>query len=258
MITVRFLGGAKKSFSTDRMDVDRSEISINELFELLASLKPENTPSLDTENVLIAINGVDSSAMEGKKTVIRDNDVVSIIPVIHGGSLKKSVFSMSGTTILVMEIKGQKNIDVAFLDNLRNDFKKLSIQAISSDFILNLSHLKKIINISLISKKNDTLLSNKIETDILMRFAITSQISDAISKTGIKPGKNFILIGFGNKKQLSLLESKLVEYSTLIFSKDNSKFLKKQFGINNKQLDVILSKTPLEDLLVEKAAVLFG
>ncbi len=257
MITVRFLGGAKKSFSTDKLDIDKSEISINTLFELLASIKPENTPALDTENVLIAINGVDSSAMDGKKTVIRDNDVVSIIPVIHGGTTKKSNFSISGTTIHVMEIKGQKNIDVLFLDNLRNEFKKLNIQAISSNFVLNLSHLKKILNISLISKKNDILLSNKIETDILMRFALTSQISDAISKAGIKSGKNFILISFGDKKQLSLLESKLIEYSTLMFSKDNTYFLKKQFNINNKQLNTILSKTPLEDLLVEKAAVLF-
>lgn len=257
MIIVRFLGGAKKSFSTDKLDIDKSEISINTLFAILASIKPENTPALDTENVLVAINGVDSSAMEGKETIIQDNDIVSIIPVIHGGILKKSTFSISGTAIHVMEIKGQKNIDVLFLDDLRNEFKKLSIQAISSNFVLNLSHLKKILSISLLSKKNDILLSNKIETDILMRFALTSQISDAISKAGIKSGENFILIAFGDKKQLSSLESKLVNYSTLMFSKDNSSFLKKQFNINSKQLNTILSKTPLEDLLVEKAAVLF-
>ena len=34
---------------------------------------------------------------------------------------------------------------------------------------------------------NNILLSNKIETDILMRFALTLQISNAITSAGIKP-----------------------------------------------------------------------
>lgn len=257
MFTVRFLGGAKKSFSVDKLEIDKSDVSINDLLELLVSLKPENTPNLDTENVLIAVNGADSSAMEGRKTMIKNGDVVSIIPVIHGGAFKKTIFTISKNTIQIMEIKGQKNIGVDFLDDLRNDSKKLKIQAISSTFVLNLSHLKKILSLSLIAEKEGILLSNKLETDILMRFALTSQISDAITKTGIKPGKNFILIAIGDKKQLNLLYSKLLEHSVDMFSKDHSKFLQKQFEINNKQLNAVLSKNPLEDLLVEKAAVLF-
>jgi len=257
MFTVRFLGGAKKSFSVNKLEIDKSDVSINDLLEILASLKPENTPNLDTENVLIAVNGADSSAMEGKKTIIKNGDVVSIIPVIHGGTFKKTVFTISKNTVQIMEINGKKNIGVDFLDGLRSDSKKLKIQAISSTFVLNLSHLKKILSLSLIAEKEGILLSNKLETDILMRFALTSQISDAITKAGIKPGKNFILIAIGDKKQLNLLSSKLLEHSVDMFSKDNSKFLQKQFGINNKQLNAVLSKSPLEDLLVEKAAVLF-
>lgn len=257
MITIRFLGGAKKSFSVDKIEVDKYDISIGELLEMLVLLKPKNTPNLDVENTLIAVNGVDSSAMEGKKTIIKNNDAVSIIPVIHGGTSKKAIFSISKKTILIMEINGQKNIDVPFLDNLRNDFKKLKIQAISSNFILNFSHLKKILSLSLIAQKDDILLSNKLETDILMRFALTSQISDAIAKAGIKPGKNFFLIAIGDKKQLNSLSSKLLEYSIGMFAKDNSQFLKKQFNINSKQITAVLSSNPLEDILVEMAAVLF-
>jgi len=257
MISVRLLGGAKKSFSTDKLEVDKSNISINELLEFLILQKPKNTPDLDVNNVLIAVNGVDSSAMEGKKTMIKNDDVVSIIPVIHGGASKKITFDLLKKQILVMEIKGQKNIDVTFLDNLRNDFKKLKIQAVSSNFILNISHLQKILSLSLIAEKDDLLLSNKLETDILMRFAITSQISDAISKAGIKPGKNFILIVIGDAKQIDNLSSKLLENSIGMFTKNNSAFLKKQFNINKKQIDCVLSSNSLEDLLVEKAAVLF-
>jgi tRNA threonylcarbamoyladenosine modification (KEOPS) complex Cgi121 subunit len=90
-----------------------------------------------------------------------------------------------------------------------------------------------------------------------MRFALTSQISDAILKAGIKPGKNFILIAMGDKKQLDLLNSKLYNHLIDMFLKDNSSYLKRQFKITKKHLDSVLSKTPLEDLLLEKAAVLF-
>jgi ThiS family. len=41
---------------------------------------------------LIAINGSDSSAMNGKDTIVRNGDIVSIIPVIHGGLIKKVNF----------------------------------------------------------------------------------------------------------------------------------------------------------------------
>ena len=132
MIIVRFLGGAKKSFFTDHLEIDRSDISISDLLEILLSIKPEHTLSLDVENILIAVNGVDSSAMDGKSTLLRNDDVVSIIPVIHGGSSKRILFPISKKTIQIMEIKGHKDIDVVFLDDLRNNFTKLKIQAVSS------------------------------------------------------------------------------------------------------------------------------
>ena len=94
MITVKFVGGAKKSFSTEQLQIDKSDISIQELIDLLLKLKPADTPDLDIENILIAINGTDSSAMEGKSTKIKNNDLVSIIPVIHGGSPKKLTFQI--------------------------------------------------------------------------------------------------------------------------------------------------------------------
>jgi molybdopterin converting factor small subunit len=185
MFTVKFVGGARKSFLTEQLKIDKSDISIQELIDLLLALKPADSPKLDTDNILIAINGSDSSAMDGKYTKIKNNDLVSIIPVIHGGSLKKITFENSKKQIQVIEIKGQKSINVKFIDNLRKKYPKIMLQAISSNFILNNYHLKKIISLSLESKKNDILLSNKLETDILMRFALTTQISDAIKNIGI-------------------------------------------------------------------------
>ncbi len=257
MITVKLVGGAKKSFSTDRLEIDRSDISIQELFDLLLELKPIDTPELDIENILIAINGIDSSAMDGKSTKIKNNDLVSIIPVIHGGSTKKLTLQVSKRQIQILEITGQKTIDIKFLDDLRKRYPRIKLQAISSNFILNNYHLKKIISMSLESEKNNILLSKKLETDILMRFALIRQISDAIKNVGIKPKTNFILIAIGNKKSLNSLYLELLPQSVNLFSKNNDLFLKKYFKITKKQLDSTYSLHPLEDILIEKAAILF-
>ena len=256
MFTVKFLGGAKKSFSKEYLKIDKSDISIQELIDLLLELKPDDYPKLDTDNVLIAINGSDSSAMDGKSTKIKNNDVVSIIPVIHGGSSKKITFECAKQQIQAIEIKGQKSIDVKFIDDLRKRYPRLVLQAVSSNFILNKYHLKKIISLSFESKKNDILLSNKFEIDVLMRFALTAQISNAIKQVGIKPKDNFILIAIGNKKILNLLHGELLPISESIFSKNPNLYLKKYFKITKKHVDSIHSKTPLEDILVEKAAIL--
>jgi len=256
MITVKLIGGAKKSFSKEQLHIDKSDISIQDLLDLLIELKPANTPDLDIENILIAINGTDSSAMKGKSTKIKNNDLVSIIPVIHGGSSKKITFQVLKKQIQIIEIIGRKTIDVKFLDNLRKQYPKIQLQAVSSNFILNNYHLKKILSLSLESKKNNILLSKKLETDILMRFALTKQISAAIINTGIKPKTNFILIAIGNKKILNSLYVELLPLSVNLFSKNHDLFLKKYFKITKKQLDSVYSKYPLEDILIEKAAIL--
>lgn len=256
MITVKFVGGAKKLFQTDQLEIEKSEITIESLLLELERLKPKNSPELDSKNSLIVINGVDSSAINGKQSIIKNNDIVSIIPVIHGGSSKKLVFESQKKLVQALEIKGNKKIDIRFIDNLRKKYPKLKSQAISSNFILNSYHLKRIVSLSMHSEKNNMLLSKKFETDLLMRFAITKQISDAIQIAGIKSNKNFILISIGNQTMLNLLYSDLYENLEPLFSKNNQNFVKKYFKINQKHIDSVNSKTPLEDILVEKASVL--
>ena len=256
MIIIKLIGGAKKSFNSNQLEIDKFDISIHELLQLLLKTKPENTSKFDVENILIAINGSDSSAINGKNTIVHDGDIVSIIPVIHGGSPKKLFFDIDNKQIQILEIRGQKTIDVKFIDDLRIKYPKIKFQAVSSKFILNLSHLKKILSISINADKNNILLSNKIETDILMRFAITLQISNAISSVGIKPTSNFILIAIGNKNSFASMYSELSPLCVNLFLKNNDLFLKKHFNISKKHIDAVYSKTPLEDILVEKASIL--
>lgn len=258
MITVKFLGGAKKSFGTDSLSVDLGNTKISELLEHLLSIKPKNTLDLDTKNLLVAVNGIDSSALGGKNAVVKSGDVVTIIPIIHGGA-KRMQFKIHNTHVEVFNVVHQKGKNYAFLDLIRRQFSDLVLEGISTKCILSPTHAKKIIGLSLYAKKHKLLLSKKIQTDILLRFAITTQISEAIKSVGIEGDNNFTIVAIGNKRSLDRLASFLDGYlNSDVDYKKNFGFLQKQFKISKKHLDSVDSKTPLEDLLVEKAAVLLN
>ena len=258
LITVKLMGGAKKSFSTDSVTLKESSMTLNELIDHLIQIKPKNTLEFDTKNLLIAVNGIDSSALQGYNTKLCDNDVVSIIPIIHGGAHSRIQFSIMHSNVEIFHMLNDKKFHIEFLKELRNNYPHLILQALHSQFILGVNHAKKILAISLYAKKNKTLLTKKIEIDILLRFAGTTQISHAIKIAGRKPNKDFFIIAIGKKSTLSKLHSELKPSLNLKqFSKSNHQYLKKQFKPSKKQISVISSKTPLEDIIVERAALLF-
>ena len=258
MIVVKLIGSAKKSFLPDQVFLEKSGLTIDELINHLLKIKPDNTLELDTKNLLIAVNGIDSSTLDGFKTKLKDNDIVSIIPIIHGGSSRRIQFSIMNSNVELFDIANDKKFHIEFLDELRLKYPSLILQSINSQFILGINHVKKILSVSLYARKNNSLLSKKIETDILLRFAITTQISSAIEIAGQKPNKDFLIIAIGKKSTLGKIYSDLKSYlNAKSLSKNNQLYLKKQFKIPNKQLDAVYSKNPLEDLLVEKATILF-
>ena len=255
MITVNFIGGARKSFQTDSLEITQNIETISELITYLISQKPENTPDFDGKNLLIAVNGVDSSALAGIDTKLNSNDVVNIIPIIHGGSKTNVSFDVNNHKIGLFEIN-KSNSNKDYLLSLRKKFPKLYLQAISSKFILDKEHAKKIISISINKKLKNQLLSEKLETDLLLRFASTTQINDAIKNVGLSKSQNFILIAIGSKSYQKKLSEIINDDLDVIFKKNNQNFLKNYFQISSKTLNSIESKTPLTDLLVEKASIL--
>ena len=82
MITVNFTGGARKSFQIDSLEITQNLNTISELITYLILQKPENTPHFDGKNILIAVNGVDSSALNGNDTKLNSDDIVNIIPIL--------------------------------------------------------------------------------------------------------------------------------------------------------------------------------
>ena len=257
MITIKFLGGAKKSFSVDSITLEKTDLTIEQLLDYLVKSKPKNNTILDVRNLLVAVNGIDSSAIDGPLTKIKNNDVVSIIPIIHGGSLRRISFKVSNSDVELFDISSKQKLDIDFLDLLRKKFPNLVIQAISSNYILGKSHAEKIISISHLAKENHTMISKKIDTDILLRFAGTTQIQDAIDRVGIKNGNGFIIIAIGKQSGIDKLFNFLKPYlNKNPLSTNNQIFLRKKFNITKKHMNSVLSKNPLEDLLIEKATIL--
>jgi len=255
MTTVNFIGGARKSFQIDSLEISQNLNTVSELITYLIEHKPDNTPHFDGKNLLIAVNGVDSSALDGTDTKLNSNDIVNIIPIIHGGSKSSINFTINNHQIGLFEIN-KSNSNKDYLISLRKKFPKLQLQAISSRFILDKEHAKKIISISVNKKLKNQLLSQKLETDLLLRFANTTQISDAIKNVGLSSNQNFILIAIGHKSSQKKLSDLLNDDLDAIFKKDNKNFIKKYFKISKQTLNSIESKTPLVDLLVEKASIL--
>ena len=237
---------------------EKNILTLSELINSLIQRKPKDTLEFDIANLLIAVNGIDSSALDGLDTKLEDNDVVSIIPIIHGGSASRIQFSIMNSNVEIFDMVINRELDIEFLNKLREKYPYLTIQAINSRFILDVNHIKKILALSLYAKKNKTLLSKKIETDILLRFACTTQISYAIKVAGRKPKNDFVIVAIGKKSTLDKLNSDLISHlNPRPLSKNNHSFMKKQFKISKKQMSALSSSDPLEDILVEKAAVLF-
>lgn len=257
MITVKLLGGARKSFSSDKLEIYIDLLTVSDLLDYLEKNTLENAQFLDLNNILVAINGVDSSALEGKKTLLKNGDIVSIIPLVHGGQFGRIKFVIMKNMVELVRLKIVAE-PIEFIESLRNRCPGLIIQGIGVQYVLNVEHAKKIVSISLYAQSAGTLLSNKIETDILMRFANTRQISDAISKVGVKKHTESMLILIGKQSDLNKIFKEMGDLlQNNVFSKDHSRSIMKEFGITKKEIATVFSTSPLEDLLAERAATLF-
>lgn len=84
LITINLLGGTKKIVGTSSLVFNRSIASISEILEFLQ--KNAVAPKiLDINNIIIAINGIESSALSGNNTIVETGDVITIVSVVHGG-----------------------------------------------------------------------------------------------------------------------------------------------------------------------------
>lgn len=222
---------------------------------------PTNANRLDRAGILVAINGVDSSVLDGSDTVASSGDEVSIIPTVHGGagadSISRLRLTAAGRSFEIFEVRGGSTAGHMYLDKLRQSYPRLTIQGVSSEFVLGALHVQKILYVSLRAQRCGAQLAKGLEMDILMRFACTTQISRAIERAGITSDGDFVIVAVGPTSSLDALHGALQPHLLKRpLTRDRSAFLMKQFQITEKQLGAVGSDSPLEDVLVEAAATL--
>lgn len=83
MITLKLLGSIKKYCGKESIIVHEKEIMISSIFSILYQ-NMSNSKHIDTENLLILINGVDLS-ISGNDKKIKSGDIVTIANLVHGG-----------------------------------------------------------------------------------------------------------------------------------------------------------------------------
>lgn len=66
------------------MVIDKPQSTVKEIIEELKS-ESRNTKILNEQNLMVSVNGVDSSVTGGKETVIKSGDIITIVTIIHGG-----------------------------------------------------------------------------------------------------------------------------------------------------------------------------
>jgi molybdopterin converting factor small subunit len=84
LITVDLRGGIRKSVGLPQLQLEKERISLDEMISYLA--KQYNLiREIKNNEIMVAINGVDSSILGGGQARISSGDIVTILTVVHGG-----------------------------------------------------------------------------------------------------------------------------------------------------------------------------
>lgn len=191
MIAIRLLGGAKKAVGKPAVDFDRPSASVAEILQFLAGISTDSR-LLQPNNLIIAINGIDSAALQGQQTVAKSGDTVTIVTVVHGGA----DYNLDDNHASIIGIAKIAEDPGKLVDRLRAGNRDVSIQAASADAVYGVDHALGVLRMALEAEKRKIMLANKRETELLMRLACTGQISEAIKRAGLKQGAPGCFIAF--------------------------------------------------------------
>lgn len=247
---VRLLGGARALFGSGSADVSPDPATVGELLSRLDGMLG-GRGQLDPSSVLVAVNGADSSVRGGAACPVSAGDDVAVIPVVHGGAYPV----VGGRRVLV--VCGRSGLDAGALDRLRRGHPRLRVQAVRSRAVLGAGHVRKILLLALECERRGVMISGRLETEILLRFAVTSQISRAIREAGVARGRGFVLIALGGARDLDRLAADLraMGVRRTGYASSAPAYLRRRFGISRRHLGAAASPAPLEDALAELSAV---
>ena len=84
MITIKLLGPIQRAYNLDTICLDKSDLSISNIISCLRD-RAVNPDLIEERNILIAVNGIQSSLIPRFEPVIKNGDVVTVASLIHGG-----------------------------------------------------------------------------------------------------------------------------------------------------------------------------
>jgi tRNA threonylcarbamoyladenosine modification (KEOPS) complex Cgi121 subunit len=130
-----------------------------------------------------------------------------------------------------------------YLEELRNIFPGVSIQALDANIVYGREHIDKVLKITLESIKRKLTFANKDEIDLLLRLSFTDQISFALKYGGLKNGSPGCFIFFSEDKTKLAKAKSYIE--NLFPDRDNStinastikrKVISERIGISSNNL----------------------
>jgi tRNA threonylcarbamoyladenosine modification (KEOPS) complex Cgi121 subunit/molybdopterin converting factor small subunit len=190
MITIRLLGGAKKAVGKPAVSFDKPAASVAEILQFLAGISTDPR-LLQPNNLIVAVNGVDSAALQGPQTMAKSGDTVTIVTIVHGGTNM-----LDGFYVSVIGIASVAEDPGKLVDRLRADNNAVSIQAVDADAVYGFDHILGILHMTLEVEKRKIMIANRREAELLLRLACTGQISEALKRAGLKKGRAGCFIAF--------------------------------------------------------------
>ncbi len=277
MINIRLLGGAKKAVGRPSIEMDRNQALVSEVLTFLQSIA--NEPRLlQADNLIIAINGVDSQALSGQDTVAREGDTVTIVTVVHGGGDHDDDSddnSSKGWNVLVAGVrmtndfgKGKEEEAGIVINRLRAENPGVMVQAADASAVYGVDHARGALDIALEAMARNVMIANRPETEVLLRLACTDQIAEALKRARLRHGAPGCFITFSTDAQAlkkfseQLLREFTLDDSVISQSSEKMKALAKTIGIapkfngDNDWDGEVDGCCRFLDLLLERAAIL--
>ena len=84
MITIDLRGGIRKSVGLPQIHLEQEITNLDEIIVYLAK-KYNLSHEIENNEIMVVINGVESSILGGGQARISTGDTVTILTVVHGG-----------------------------------------------------------------------------------------------------------------------------------------------------------------------------
>lgn len=252
MISIRLLGGAKKAVGKPAVNLDRPYASVSDILDFLTTISAEPR-LLQRSNLIITLNDVDSASLHGHNTMVKSGDKVTIVTVVHGGM----DCMLNGHHILITGVQRIMHDPGKLVDMLRAQHSNVSIQAVNANSVYGEEHVRGVLRIALEAEKRKIMLTNRCETELLIRLTGTNQIAEAIRRAGLKKDTAGCFIAFSqDSESLRQLERQIksefeLNDSVLKPSEDKRIRLASMLGFTKK-----LDDSEFLQYLLEKAAIL--